>query len=149
MSGSKRRLSDEVEQGRQRTTRSGATLVLHCFIADPHLSLLLPSKMEEEGTSSSLVHELAQVIAQEVQETSLPAPRVKPKTRDTANTCHILSVENSLFSREFQLDTGLPNYLDLFGKKKKKNQGRENWPNCKQKTTICIHLLYILYIFSC
>lgn len=62
----------------------------------------LPHKVKEEGTSSSPVHELAQVRAQEVQETPLPALRVKLKTSDIANTCHILSVKNGLFSKEFQ-----------------------------------------------
>lgn len=61
--------------------------------------LLIPPK-KEEGTSPP-VHELAPVRAQEVQETPLPALRVKPKTSDIANTCHILSVKNGLFSKEF------------------------------------------------
>lgn len=67
-------------------------------------TVLIPpslSKIKEEGTSSSLVHELAQVGAQEVQETPLPTLRLKPKTSDIANTCHILSVKNGLFFKEF------------------------------------------------
>lgn len=67
-------------------------------------TVLIPpslSKIKEEGTSSSPVHELAQVGAQEVQETPLPTLRLKPKTSDIANTCHILSVKNGLFFKEF------------------------------------------------
>lgn len=67
-------------------------------------TVLIPpslSKIKEEGTSSSLVHELAQVGAQEVQETPLPTLRLKPKTSDIANTCHILSVKSGLFFKKF------------------------------------------------
>lgn len=107
MSEAKRRLSDEVEQGRLRTRRTGGLEKLLSFTLLSLTPLVPPPQpnIEEEGTSSSPVHELAQVRAQEVQETPLLALRVKPKTSDIANTCHILSVKNGLFSKEFQPKT--------------------------------------------
>lgn len=103
MSGAKRRLSDEVEQGRLRTRRTGE---MEKLFPSPSLITPLPTRNEKGGDPvSSPVHELAQARAQEVQETPLPALRVKHKTSDIANTCHILSVKNGLFFKEFQPKT--------------------------------------------
>ena len=82
--------------------RNSCPSPLHCW---PPPLTTSPAKIEKEETSSSPVHELAQVRAQEVQETPLLALRVKHKTSDIANTCHILSVKNGLFSKEFQPKT--------------------------------------------